>query len=193
MSVEYNKYIKTHKGCVTTALEWIMTRIPSQKLNMLFPKLDTGLIYYNVSIHDESKRSNAEYGPYDDYFYGEKTDSVKKAFDYAWLHHIHNNPHHWQYWVLKEDDSIANDHLMCVKCLEIPDVYIIEMICDWWSFSWKNYSISHDKNDLYEIFNWYTDNAGNIAMNPNSLEKVHSLLRLIKETLDDSPNVIEFV
>ena len=193
MSAEYDEYIKNHKDCVVKAFEWIMARIPSQKLDILFPNLNEEQLCIIIGSHDQSKYSPAEYGPYNDYFYGEKTDSVKKAFDYAWLHHIHNNPHHWQYWILKEDDTIANEHLMYIKPLEIPDVFIIEMICDWWSFSWKNYLISHDKNDLYEIFNWYTDHAGNIAMNQFSLEKVHSLLRLIKETLDDSTNLIEVV
>ena len=32
--------------------------------------------------------------------------------------------------------------------LEMPYDYIIEMICDWWSFSWQS-------GNLYEIFKWY--------------------------------------
>ena len=193
MSVAYDDYISVHRNCVMRAVNWMLNRIPSEELKNLFPNLITMQLFEWAAMHDQSKYSMEEYGPYDDYFYGERTDEVKKAFDYAWLHHIHNNPHHWQYWVLKEDDTPASSNSMAVKCLEIPDIYILEMIADWWSFSWKNYMASHDKSDLYEIFNWYNDHVDKIAMNPKSKEKVEAVLNLIRDILDNSSNSIEFV
>ena len=193
MSIAYDDYIVVHKDCVMKAVKWIFSRIPSEKLNDIFPQLNTMQLAENVEMHDQSKYSLAEYGPYDSYFYGERTDTVEEAFDYAWLSHLHRNPHHWQYWVLKEDDAPATDSMMSIKCLEIPDVYILEMIADWWSFSWKNYLASHDKSDLYEIFNWYNDHTDKIAMNSKSREKVETVLNLIRDSLDESSNIIEFV
>lgn len=193
MSVAYDDYIAIHKDCVMKAVKWMLSRIPSEKLNDIFPKINTTQLIENVGLHDQSKYSPAEYGPYDNYFYGKRTDVVKKEFDYAWLHHMHNNPHHWQYWVLKEDDAPATNFLMSVKCLEIPDVYILEMIADWWSFSWKNYLSSHDKSDLYEVFNWYNNHIDKIAMNSKSKEKVETVLNLICDILNESTNTIEFV
>ena len=61
--------------------------------------------------HDQSKYDEEEYEAYDDYFYGKEGKDeddiavIDNAFDYAWLHHIHHNPHHWQYWVLVNDDD----------------------------------------------------------------------------------------
>lgn len=82
----------------------------------------------NITMHDRSKYSDEEYIPYIEYFYGTKSKKIDTEFNYAWLHHIHNNPHHWQYWVLKHDDKPE-------EALEMPYEYIIEMFCDHWSFS----------------------------------------------------------
>ena len=119
--------------------------------------------------HDISKYSEAEYTPYDNYFYGNKSYAVTKAFNYAWLHHIHNNPHHWQYWVLQHDDEPE-------EVLEMPYQFIVEMICDWWSFSWKN-------GNLYEIFDWYEKHK-NMKLHPNTRKIVEGILEDIKKELD---------
>ena len=94
-----------------------------------------------LNLHDASKYTPAEYDAYDKYFYGDKTKKVEENFNIAWLHHIHNNPHHWQHWVLVNDEDGP-------RALEIPKEYVIEMICDWWAFS-------HKSGNLYEIFDWY--------------------------------------
>jgi hypothetical protein len=69
-------------------------------------------------LHDLSKLHPGEWFPYVEAFYGkfgyswngvgcinEKSlhDHAMLSFDKAWLHHQHNNPHHWQYWLLRED------------------------------------------------------------------------------------------
>lgn len=48
----------------------------------------------------------------------------KQAFDRAWLKHQHRNPHHWQHWLLREDDGD-------LKVLEMPYKYRREMLADW--------------------------------------------------------------
>lgn len=58
----------------------------------------------NIEFHDMSKNTPDEYTPYDNYFYGEQTPAIIEAFNRAWLMHIHRNPHHWQYWVLINDE-----------------------------------------------------------------------------------------
>jgi hypothetical protein len=63
-------------------------------------------LHYVTEVVDLSKFDDAEYEAYDKYFHGpSKTAEVKAAFDVAWLHHIHMNPHHWQHWVLVNDDD----------------------------------------------------------------------------------------
>ena len=105
MGLEYDKYLTEHVQNVQKCIDWMYNKniIPD---NM-----------YNIDLaldHDKSKWSQEEYVAYDDYFYGNtnKTkEEIDNAFDYAWLHHIHNNPHHWQYWVLQGDeDGVRRGH-----------------------------------------------------------------------------------
>ena len=61
----------------------------------------------------------------------------------------------------------------------MPDCYIIEMICDWWSFSWK-------KNNLWEIFEWYNDHKDYMKLSDYTRMKVEKYLGLIQEKLKES-------
>lgn len=92
---------------------------------------------------------------------------------YAWLHHIHENPHHWQYWVLVNDDPEEG-----AIALDIPYKYVIEMICDWWSFSWKT-------GNLYEIFDWYDAHKNHMILSEYTRELVEEILEKIKVKLDE--------
>lgn len=188
MSKTYDSYLAEHKKNVKHAVAWILNRI---SLNEIFPHADLPRLVLNTECHDLSKFTEAEYKAYDDYFYADdRTPQMEESFDYAWLHHIHANPHHWQYWVLKEDDSIVNGNSMTVKCLDIPDNYIIEMVADWWSFSWINYMATGDKQELYRIFDWYNAHLNSIAMHPNARQKVEALLARIRDELDSKEQVI---
>lgn len=122
--------------------------------------------------HDQSKYQQDEYDAYDNYFYGNKSYSVVQDFKRAWLLHIHRNPHHWQYWILVNDDPDESENL-----IEIPYNYIIEMICDWWSFSWT-------KGELYEIFGWYEEHKNYIKLHPKTKSTIEAILNQIKEKLD---------
>ena len=167
MSLKYDEYIHEHKENVRKAYYWLVDK------NILEGySVDTlqHCHYLCESAHDQSKYSEEEYDAYDKYFYGNRSYQVVEDFDYAWLHHIHNNPHHWQYWVLVNDEDGE-------KILDMPDEYIIEMICDWWSFSWKS-------GDLTEIFKWYEDHP-NMKLSKNTRKKVEDILRKIKEKLGE--------
>ncbi len=91
-------------------------------------------------IHDWSKFLPNEFIPYARHFYGDQESDIKKgrdetgyykagdtgdiAFDFAWLLHQKRNKHHWQWWILPEDDGGT-------KIFEIPDQYRNEMLADW--------------------------------------------------------------
>jgi hypothetical protein len=162
MSKEYDDYLVTHIGNVNRTYEWLKINIPDLFVDKIIPQMDMML-----KDHDSSKYTKEEYSAYDNYFYGEKDQN---AFDKAWLHHIHNNKHHWQHWILYEDDGE-------VKCIDMPDVYIVEMICDWWSFSWK-------QNKLYEIFDWYEKQI-HMKLSFKTQQKVEYILKRIKDRLDE--------
>ena len=91
--------------------------------------LKTGAPLWRLLVHDWSKLTPVEWRPYVLSFYGpwkysERPPEVVAAFDRAWLHHQHANPHHWQHWVLREDDG-------AVKLLPVPDDLLREMLADW--------------------------------------------------------------
>lgn len=163
MSWQYDNYLKNHIRNVDSAYQWLCNNLP-----MVIP-LDMDIC---IMLHDRSKYDKEEYEAYDAFFYGgNKSYEVVNNFNYAWLRHIHNNPHHWQHWVLKQDDGgdIA---------LEMPKKYIIEMICDWWSFSF-------DKGDLYEIFSWYETHKPIMKLHKNTMNMVEYILDMIHKKLDE--------
>ena len=123
-----------------------------------------------IKRHDESKSSAEEYVPYVDYFYGARDSETDERFNRAWLHHIHQNPHHWQHWVLVNDDGGT-------YALEMPKEFVYEMICDWWSFS-------HKTGNLYEIFDWYKAHSKKMILHENTRKLVEEILDKIKKELD---------
>lgn len=165
MSVEYNEYLNQHIANVQRGYDWLITHFPD------LLKWMSGYEYI-LKIHDNSKYTPEEYDAYDRYFYGKnRSFEVVKDFNYAWLHHIHHNPHHWQFWILQHDDEPE-------EILEMPMHYIIEMICDWWSFSWKT-------GNLNEIFDWYEKHK-NMKLGKETRKKVEYILELMKIELNKS-------
>ena len=68
---------------------------------------------------------------------------------------------------------------MITVYLDIPYNYILEMICDWWAFSWQ-------KDNLNEIFNWYDEHKAYIKMSPKTRKSVEAILEKMKEKLSES-------
>ena len=169
MSVEYDDYINNHKQNVAKAYRWLVDNLPDVLGDQnVANDVDRNVIY----LHDESKYDEEEYQAYDDYFYGgNRSSEVVDKFNYAWLHHIHNNPHHWQYWVLINDEPNEG-----MKILDMPDCYIIEMICDWWAFSWRKYEETENPEDLKEIFKWYDKHKDYMKLSDYTENKVNSIL-----------------
>ena len=169
MSLAYDEYLAEHIGNVNKGLHWMLDNLPltQEEKNAI----ETAMVEFR---HDESKYDTAEYDPYDKYFYGgNRSYAVCVTFDYAWLHHIHNNPHHWQYWVLLEDDPETG---VPFKALQIPLAYIFEMIADWWTFSWKS-------GNLFEIFDWYADHRHKQFIHPKSRRMLEDILKKIWNVL----------
>ena len=173
MSKEYDEYLYEHIAHVNNAYDWLRKHLA----DVAAPYGGFSALLY-LGQHDESKYSYEEYNAYDTYFYGEKTKEVKENFNYAWLHHIHENPHHWQHWVLINDNPEEG-----IIALDIPYKYVIEMICDWWSFSWKT-------GNLYEIFDWYNNHKKYMILSKNTRELVEQILGQIKEKLDEQKDIL---
>lgn len=91
-------------------------------------------LYWQGIVHDLSKFSLAEFPAYSSKFFSSSVEranmknDIQKVFSYAWLHHQHNNKHHWNYWVVNQYKKEA---------VPMPEKFILEMICDWRAMSSK--------------------------------------------------------
>lgn len=116
-----------------------------------------------VADHDKSKYDPIELHAYARNFYGDK--SRPDDFAVAWLHHIHNNPHHWQYWIFPDGYSFGT-----IKgIVPMPRRYYMEMIADWMGTS-RAYTGSWDMSG------WLERNMGNILLHPKTAEGVRRQL-----------------
>ena len=171
MSVQYDQYLAQHKVNVKKAFNWFENNLFSDDLIQSGFNLEWQTRFNHH--HDASKSELDEYVPYDAYFYGgNRSYDVVQNFNKAWLLHIHRNPHHWQYWVLINDDPKES-----LIALEMPNHYVVEMICDWWAFSWA-------KGDLTEIFSWYDEHKDYIKLHMGTRIFVEHILDLMKRKLE---------
>lgn len=91
-----------------------------------------------------------------------KRIEVRAAFDRAWLHHQHANPHHWQHWVLREDSG-------AVKALPVPYPLVREMVADW---AGAGRAITGG----WEVAQWYAKNREKQELHPDTRRYVEDLL-----------------
>lgn len=173
MSREYDLYLEQHKSNVKKGFDWIKNNLPELIPNDI--RLDCLDLVYQIGFaHDDSKTEPDEYNAYDAYFYGgNRSYQVVQDFNYAWLNHIHRNPHHWQHWILINDEPDEGEIV-----LDMPENYILEMICDWWAFSWQN-------ENLYEIFDWYDKHKDHMDLSNNTRKTVEDILTKMYDKLNE--------
>jgi len=113
-----------------------------------------GLIWRGLA-HDMSKFLPSEWFPYMENFYGEKK---KYNFSLAWLYHQHRNPHHWQYWILRNDRDKP-------QVLEMPGKYVKEMLADW---KGAGRAIRGGPDNWKECNKWYNKNKDKMELNDST-------------------------
>jgi hypothetical protein len=152
---EYRDYVNAHKARVEKFADWLNDNCPE-----LFYEnnIDPDIWWDLIKAHDDSKFSEEEFEPYAQRWFGNKEKTSE--YEEAWKHHWMNNEHHPEFWL--GDD--------------MPLIYILEMICDWGSFS-------IDKGDLRELSDFYYNKA------KNDPEK--NLSDATKETIEEILSIIE--
>ena len=70
-----------------------------------------------------------------------------------WLQHIHYNKHHWQHWILQNDED-------GLKILKMPKIDCLEMLADWHAAG-----IAQGKPN---VKNWYLKNRDVIKLHPKT-------------------------
>ena len=175
MSKEYDQYLVNHKESVGRAYRWFKENMPEFVQQSLVGGMTLEELEHQILIeHDASKTKLDEYPAYDRYFYSAfpKNETLKE-FNLAWLKHIHRNPHHWQHWILPSDD------LPDIQALEMPQNYVLEMLCDWWSFSWREWP-------LYEpdrIFEWWDRHKYKMILHSKTQWLINDAIWEMKEKL----------
>lgn len=165
MSAQYDKLLDEHSKNVRKAYYWIRKSLPEILIDI--PGVDYELM---ILLHDDTKTVPSQYEAYDNWVFGKRTKKVEEAFRYARLEHIQMNGHHWQHWIYIDENAKLN-------VLDMPYEFIIEMICDWWSFSWRD-------GDLYQIFDWYEDNKKKIKFSKKTRETVEDILDRLSNAIE---------
>lgn len=127
----------------------------------------TGAPIWRLLIHDWSKLSRAEWGPYVRSFYGKqgRTPEVREAFNAAWLHHQHRNPHHWQHWLLREDSGDT-------RILPMPPKLVREMVADWMG-------AGRAITGKWDVRSWYEKNSTTIKLALSTRIEVELLIQKV--------------
>lgn len=129
-------------------------------------------------VHDLSKFRPGEFLPYARFFheldgrkrqrrsptgYYKPTDTGDLVMDFAWLRHQKVNDHHWQWWVLPEDEG-------GVKVLPMSIPARLEMLADW-----RGAGRAQGTPDVRA---WYTANGSKMQLHPDTRKWVEDTLGL---------------
>jgi hypothetical protein len=125
-------------------------------------------LYIHAFTHDLSKFRPFEWFDYANYFYGKHDPLVQYNFNIAWLKHQHRNKHHWQYWVLHEDEGAT-------KKIEMPYRVVLQMACDWIGAS------KAIRGKDAKPSEWYAKVKGGTIMNANSRKDFEQLIGYSEE------------
>lgn len=148
---EYTKSLRNHIEYVQESC-WIVN--------------STSIVMGKITIeqimnHDLSKFSKDEFVGYAANFITDSRQDqgdVEQLFNKSWLHHIHNNPHHWQHWIIPNG-----------KVLEMPEEYAAEMVADWMGAS-KAYT------GTWNMDTWLKENWNKIVLHDRTRKYVKLIL-----------------
>lgn len=159
---EYLDYLNDHISNVNRAWRtilrpYLMNELTASQITNLDCQID---------IHDRSKYDDIEFIPYLNHYYPHPDyPDDAESYDMAWLHHQKSNPHHWQYYVLIKDSGK-------IQPLDMPFDSIVEMLCDWHSFSYKDPTSTG--------YAWYKDNQHKMILSTNTQKIVNDLIVVFK-------------
>jgi hypothetical protein len=141
------------------------------KWHVLYAGLFLGVPLWRLLIHDWSKFSRAEWGPYVRRFFGGRGSLLDKAadpqeFHDAWQHHYSRNPHHPEYWQQVEEDGTVRANWM-------PPTYVREMVADWYGSG-----MAQGKPDIEA---YYLANKDRYQLHPSSRYLAQQVLQEAKQ------------
>ncbi len=104
---------------------------------------------------------------------GEKKERQAR-FSRAWLLHQHRNPHHWQFWILREDSG--KTFALTPKAIDAD-----EMLADWIGAGPKVFSRPSLAECVAMTVKWYCDNRVVLQASIRSLarERIEDTLHVL--------------
>lgn len=141
-------------------------------------------LYWRGLAHDMSKFLPSELFPYINHFFADNhveggkdesgyykpADTGDREFDFAWLLHQKKNRHHWQWWVLPNDEG-------GLKAIEIQEPYLTEMICDWLGAGKAQGKVSPKDDKYFEVRNWYANHKNKMQLNEKTRQKIEEKIK----------------
>ena len=136
-----------------------LTYLARHKWFVFVAGLRVGAPLWRLIIHDWSKFTSTEWGPYVRRFFSGRGSVLDKSadpeeFHRAWTHHWHLNPHHWEHWLAIGDGN-------ALQPLRIPEDFVREMVADW-------AGAGRAITGKWEVAAWYQKNAARILLHPAS-------------------------
>ena len=163
---EYEQYLTQHIAGVKLAYEKLKDVLLTES-DLTVEEINA--LDMQIEQHDLSKYEDEEFYPYLYHFYPSNAGADNEDdYDKAWNHHQKHNPHHWQYWILQKDSGEQ-------KILDMPENYVIEMLCDWMSFSIKN-----PESTAYK---WWNDNQNKMVLSSGTKELINKYIEYFKTPL----------
>jgi len=167
----------------TLNVHWkYLVYILRHKWFVLVASIKIGAPVWRAIAHDFSKFLPSEWFAYARYFYGDTNSenlrliaeyglpelipygiAPEDRFDMAWLLHQHRNPHHWQFWVLREDSGTT-------KLQPMPRSFVLEMVADWMG-------AGRAITGKWEALDWYLKNRDKIQLREETHLMVESILK----------------
>lgn len=154
--LRYLRYVLRHKWFVFLA--GLQFRVPLHQL----------------IVHDWTKFTPREWGPYVDQFYRQpqpanregyyhNPDLAKTRFNTAWLRHGLDNKHHWQHYVMVTQPG--KDPIV----VPMPERFVREMVADW-TGAGRAQGVGTDTRP------WYTKNRDKMILHPGTRARVERLI-----------------
>ena len=122
-------------------------------------------------LHDLSKFGVDEFPVYARNFYG---GGATAEFAYAFNHHLHHNPHHWQHWCFptpyddRDDGAMSNSNVVG-SALAMPETFVREMVANW-------VGASMAYNGSPDLTAWLKDHAAKIRLHPDTAKLLSAIL-----------------
>ncbi len=154
---ENKKYIEEHKDNVKKFAEWLKENLPE-----LFDEIDIDVFDDLIKEHDDSKFSEEEFEPYAQKWFNNSGKTPE--YEAAWTHHWMHNEHHPEFWLGEY----------------MPYIYILEMICDWGSFS----IASGNLNELSDFYYSKAKNDEEKNLSENTKTIIEEILTKIETVIE---------